>query len=118
MSKGFIDVHHHFFPSTLNKTGMNEHVGWRTPKGHLPWTPELSLKFMDQAGIETAILSFPALSAGSVSEENRVLARERNVHMAKICEKHPGRFGFFATLPFLHDVQGSFLMVQSENHLN
>lgn len=106
MTKGFIDIHHHFFPSTLNKARTNEEVGWQTPEGHLPWTPELSLKFMDQAGIDTAILSFPALSAGSVSEENRTLARERNTYMAKVCQDYPGRFGFFATMPFLQDVEG------------
>ncbi|KAE9410637.1 hypothetical protein BT96DRAFT_912768 [Gymnopus androsaceus JB14] len=107
MTKGFIDIHHHFFPSTLNKARINEDVGWQTPEGHLPWTPELSLKFMDQAGIDTAILSFPALSAGSVSEENRALARERNTYMAKVCQDYPGRFdveGALAEIAYAMDV--------------
>ncbi|KAJ6598985.1 hypothetical protein DFH09DRAFT_1243468 [Mycena vulgaris] len=102
-----IDVHHHFFPANLNKAKSNEEVGWRTPAENLPWAPEISLKFMDASAIDVAILSFPAIASGSVGQANRDQARERNRAMADICRAHPDRFGFFATLPFLDDVQGA-----------
>ncbi|KAJ7129585.1 hypothetical protein C8R44DRAFT_850718 [Mycena epipterygia] len=102
-----IDVHHHFFPSNLDKATSNEKVGWLTPAENLPWTPETSLRFMDAASIDVAVLSFPAIASGSVGQDNRDQARNRNRAMADICRTHPGRFGFFATLPFLDDVEGT-----------
>jgi predicted TIM-barrel fold metal-dependent hydrolase len=105
-----IDVHHHYFPANLNKASSNEKVGWRTPAENLPWNPEISLKFMDAASIDVAILSFPAIASGFVGQENRNQARERNRGMAEICRVYKGRFGFFATLPFLDDIKGALLV--------
>lgn len=104
----FIDIHHHFFCPDLNasKSSASARAGWQTPKENMPWTPELSIKTMDSAGIQAAILSFPAFPSGEISSENRAQARRRNDHVADICQKYPARFGFFATLPFLDDVQG------------
>lgn len=101
-----IDVHHHYFASDLKKIEGYANIGWRAPSENVPWSPELSLKSMDASGIDIAILSLPALFAGSVSVENRALARGRNVAMAGFREAHPTRFGFFACLPFLDDVEG------------
>ncbi|EAU84851.1 amidohydrolase 2 [Coprinopsis cinerea okayama7 len=103
-----VDVHHHYFSSDLkdHKKRTNDKIGWKTPEGNLGWSPELSLKLMDASGVDISILSFPAIAAGEVSPKNRSLARERNRFAAQICAKHPSRFGFFATLPFLDDVQG------------
>ncbi|KAF8974490.1 hypothetical protein BDZ97DRAFT_1900139 [Flammula alnicola] len=102
-----IDVHHHYFPSDLNKEKSNADIGWRTPTGSLPWSPEVSLRAMDAMDVDIAILSFPAVSSGFVSEENRATARKRNLFAADICRTYPDRFGFFVTLPFLDDVEGS-----------
>ncbi|KAJ7094689.1 hypothetical protein B0H15DRAFT_135152 [Mycena belliarum] len=102
-----IDVHHHFFPADLDKGKSNEQVGWRTPAENLPWTPELSLKFMDASSIDLAILSLPAIASGFIGPDNRTQARRRNRAMADICRAHPGRFGFFACLPFLDDIEGA-----------
>lgn len=101
-----IDIHHHYFTSDLNKNQANSKLGWKTPEGNLPWSPEVSLSAMDSMNIDVAILSFPPISSGCVGEENRTTTRKRNDHAAKICVKHPDRFGFFATLPFLDDVEG------------
>ncbi|KAF7332074.1 Amidohydrolase 2 [Mycena kentingensis (nom. inval.)] len=101
-----IDIHHHYFEP--NKGASGNKVGWLTPPENIPWTPAISLRYMDASGIDVAILSFPALSTGSVSRENRHMARQRNVAMAEVCSAHPGRFGFFATLPFLNDIDGEF----------
>lgn len=102
-----IDVHHHFFPGNLNKTKSNRDVGWCTPAENLPWSPDISLKSMNASGTDIAILSIPALSTGSVGEENRMIARDRNASMAQICNAHSERFGFFASLPFLDDTEGN-----------
>ena len=101
-----IDVHHHFFPPDLDKGTFNAQLGWRSPPENLPWTPEKSLQAMDAMNIDFAILSLPAISSGSIHEENRLLARKRNEFAAAICSTYPDRFGFFATPPFLDDVQG------------
>jgi len=104
-----IDIHHHYFPPDLDKEKSNAEVGWVTPKENLPWSPDVSLRTMDAMKIDMAILSFPALSSGSVSEENRSAARKRNAFVADICSAHPDRFGFFATVPFLNDIGGNLL---------
>lgn len=101
-----IDVHHHYFPANLNKQKTNQNVGWRTPAGSLPWSPEVSLKSMQASGIDVAILSLPALNTGSICEDDRKIARERNVHVAQIVQAYPNRFGFLASLPFLDDIEG------------
>ncbi|KAJ3570214.1 hypothetical protein NP233_g4559 [Leucocoprinus birnbaumii] len=105
---GFIDIHHHFYCPELNasKSTFSAKAGWRTPQENLPWSPELSIQVMDSLGIQVAILSFPAFPAGEISAENRASARRRNDYVASIRQKYPDRFGFFATLPFLDDVQG------------
>lgn len=104
---GFIDIHHHFFPPDLDKAKASANSGWRTPEENLPWTPELSIRTMNSMGIQASILSFPAFPSGEISAENRVLARSKNDYVANICRQYPARFGFFATLPFLDDVQGT-----------
>ncbi|KAJ7283569.1 hypothetical protein C8J57DRAFT_1432643 [Mycena rebaudengoi] len=106
-----IDIHHHFFPPDLNKAKANENLGWRTPAENLPWSVELSLKFMDASSIDVSILSFPALASGRIGKENRNQARLRNERMWEICRTRPNRFGFFATLPFLDDIAGALIEI-------
>ncbi|TFK75838.1 amidohydrolase 2 [Pluteus cervinus] len=101
-----IDVHHHFFPLSLQKDKPKADLGWRTPAENLPWTPELSVKAMDDLGIDMAILSLPAIPSGEISQENRSLARERNLYLFEVCKTYPRRYGFFACIPFLHDIEG------------
>ncbi|KAK0191047.1 hypothetical protein F5146DRAFT_1103231 [Armillaria mellea] len=78
-----IDVHHHFFPAAgLMK---QRSVGWTLPPENFPWTPAISLKFLADTGIDVAILSIPAYSEGTVSPENRMVARKHNEYAAEIC---------------------------------
>ena len=65
------------------------------------WTPESSLAVMDKYGTETAILSFVAPSEYlyEKSTKSRDLVRKANETAAEIVNKHPQRFGFFASLP-------------------
>jgi 6-methylsalicylate decarboxylase len=103
-----IDLHHHFFPCRSDKLKKNMEVGWRTPEGNLPWDPEISLACMDMIGIETAILSLPPNSLGAISSEDCNIARANNRFAAQICQKHSGRFRFFAGLPFLKNTTGDY----------
>ena len=101
-----IDIHHHYFTPDLNKAEANSKLGWKTPEANLPWSPKVSLEAMDAMNIDVAILSFPPLSSGSIGEQNRTMARKRNEYVANVCAEYQDRFGFFATLPFLDDVNG------------
>jgi 6-methylsalicylate decarboxylase len=90
VSAGRIDVHHHF-----RVAGM---------KGVMPedgWTPARSIEQMDKFGIATAIVSTPTLmDLYDGTERARALARTYNEYAAKMVQDYPGRFGFFACLPF------------------
>ncbi|KAF9268048.1 amidohydrolase 2 [Marasmius fiardii PR-910] len=101
-----VDIHHHFFPPSLDKASSGKNVGFRTPAENLPWDPEISIRSMDSSNIDVALLSFPAIASGSVGKENRRTTRDRNLYVSEICQRYPGRFGFFATLPFLDDIEG------------
>ncbi|KAF9485286.1 amidohydrolase 2 [Pholiota conissans] len=102
-----IDVHHHYFPLDLDKENSNVNVGFKTPAENLPWFPEISMRAMDTMHIDFSILSFPAISNGCVSQENRAITRGRNEFAADVCRRYPHKFGFFTTLPFLDDIEGS-----------
>ncbi|KAH9482721.1 6-methylsalicylic acid decarboxylase [Psilocybe cubensis] len=101
-----VDIHHHYFTPDLKKDNPNPSIGWKTPAENLPWSPEISLQAMDKMKINVSILSFPSLSTGSVGEENRSMARTKNEYASELCREYPERFMFFATLPFLDDVEG------------
>ncbi|KAI0771591.1 hypothetical protein BD413DRAFT_604359 [Trametes elegans] len=107
MSANRIDIHHHIFPASIGKAGLSAKVGWVTPPENLPWSPEISLRAMDQLRVKTAVLSLPAgLPPGPVGQENRAAARRFNEYAAQICADHPGRFAFFACVPNLFDTEG------------
>jgi predicted TIM-barrel fold metal-dependent hydrolase len=91
-----IDTHHHllpdfFFEATNEKESP---VGGLKPQ---PWTPESSLAFMDEAGIDVAILSIstPGIQLPN-RKAGRELARKCNELAASLISKHPKRFGAFA----------------------
>jgi predicted TIM-barrel fold metal-dependent hydrolase len=97
-----IDIHHHFLPpffvDALAKAG---HAAAGQAEA-LAWSPEASLAMMDDAGIETAIvsLSLPGISFEG-SADPATLARRCNEYAAQMVADHPGRFGAFASLPML-----------------
>ncbi|KAH8830352.1 hypothetical protein DL96DRAFT_1707182 [Flagelloscypha sp. PMI_526] len=98
-----VDIHHHFFPDFLDKAKASTAVGWQTPQENLPWSAQVSLDFMNRAGIDFALLSFPAFSPGTPGADNRIKTRLVNDYAIKICRMYPQRFGFLATLPILDD---------------
>jgi len=97
-----IDTHHHMLPDFFfEATNEKENpVGGLKPQ---VWTPENSLSFMDEAGIDIAILS---ISTPGVQLPDRraaqELARKCNELAASLISKYPKRFGAFASVP-MHD---------------
>lgn len=96
-----IDVHHHFLPpvyvDALGKAGL------RTLDGGMPipaWSAEAAIAMMDRQGIATAMVSLSSPSAHFLPPAQRPgLVRQVNAAGAGLMTAHPGRFGFFATLP-------------------
>jgi predicted TIM-barrel fold metal-dependent hydrolase len=101
-----IDTHHHVLPP--------DYAAWlrrhRKVAGDLPipdWSAEAALAWMDERGIETAILSVstPGVDPWPTADA-RAMARDLNEYVAALVRSRPDRFGLFATL-CLPDVQGS-----------
>jgi len=105
---GRIDVHAHFLPevyaAALSKAGL------RTLDGGFPvpaWSAEAAVAMMDRRQIQTAMVSLSSPSTHFLQPGQRAgLARQINEAGAALVGAHPGRFGFFASLP-MPDVEAS-----------
>ena len=101
MAQGVIDVHSHIitpeFVSALESEGRLLDEGFPIPK----WDAEAQLKWMDEAGIQTSILTLAAPNPTSSA-----VVRATNEAAAKIKREHPDRFRFCAALP-LPDVNAA-----------
>jgi len=101
-----IDVHQHFLPDFFwRETNESANpVGGITPP---PWAQSTALAFMDDAGIDVAMLSIstPGVHVGD-DQRARALARRCNEFAAQLVQSRPDRFGSFAALP-LPDVDGA-----------
>src|SRR5882757_629940 len=103
-----IDVHAHFLPPFYREALIA--AGHEHPDGGaaIPaWDEQRALDTMDSLGIDTAVLSIS--SPGVHFGDDRAaaeLARRVNDEAARLVAEHPGRFGFFASLP-LPDVPGA-----------
>lgn len=105
---GRIDVHAHFLPEpyaeALSKAGL------KTLDGGFPvpaWSAPAALEMMDRQQIETAMISLSSPSTHFLAPKLRPgLVRQVNEAGAALVAAHPGRFGFFATLP-MPDVTAS-----------
>jgi predicted TIM-barrel fold metal-dependent hydrolase len=99
-----IDVHHHYTSPALlaMMKGRRTHQGFNEG-----WTLQKSLDAMDAAGIATAVVSTsdPGVFFGDY-DAARALARDCNEYQARMVTDHPGRFGFFTTVP-LPDVDNA-----------
>ena len=101
LAQGIIDVHSHIitseFMSSLKEEGRLMDEGFPLPKydvaGHLKW--------MDEAGVETSVLTLAAPQPSSTA-----IVRQTNEAAARIKKEHPGRFMFCAALP-LPDVNAA-----------
>ncbi len=98
-AQGVIDVHSHIitseFVSALESEGRVMDEGFPLPK----YDVENHLRWMDEAGVETSVLTLAAPQPSSAE-----VVRITNEAAARIKKEHPGRFLFCAALP-LPDVQ-------------
>lgn len=105
---GRIDVHAHFLPevyvAALRKAGLT------TVDGGMPvpaWSEGAALEVMDRQRIATAMISLSSPSTHFLPPAQRAgLVRDVNEAGRGLMTSHPGRFGFFATLP-LPDVEAA-----------
>ncbi len=101
---GLIDVHHHFMSQAyLDAVGV-ERAASPGSAGHVEaWTAQLSLEFMDMAGIQASIISVsaPGIDMGA-PPATADLARRCNEAQARMVSDHPKRFGSLAILPLPH----------------
>lgn len=100
-ARGLIDVHAHFLPASyVEAAGL---AGMAHPDGIAHWPPwdvGAALDLMGSLGIATSILSVstPGLLLGGGTDVVG-LARRVNDEGAALAHAHPGRLGFFASLP-------------------
>jgi hypothetical protein len=104
MPRRRIDVHHHIVPPAyagwLASQGVSDAGGRELPA----WSANDALALMESHDIATAVVSIstpgvhlrPGIEYDAVA---RAKAREVNEVAARLAHDHPGRFGFFATLP-------------------
>ena len=94
MAQGVIDVHSHIitpeFVSALETEGRLMDEGFPLPK----YNVENHLRWMDEAGVETSVLTLAAPQPSSAE-----VVRQTNEAAARIKKEHPGRFLFCAALP-------------------
>jgi len=94
-----VDTHHHMLPDFFWQETENAHapVGGLAP---LRWSPDVTISFMDDAGIDVAVvsLSTPGVHTGN-SAKARTLARRCNEFAAELLGARPDRFAGLACLP-------------------
>lgn len=100
-----IDIHCHMIPGSyleaITAHGMEMDEGFPIPE----WDAEEHLKFMDEAGIRTSVLTMPAPQPYfGDGAESAAICRKFNEEAAALKALHPGRFLFCAALP-LPDVE-------------
>ena len=99
-----IDTHHHLMPpdyrAALRVAGIDDAGGRALPD----WSPEASLQTMADLDVGTAIVSVstPGTTFLPAAADATALARDVNDYTAALVADHPGRFGFFATVPLPH----------------
>lgn len=98
---GRIDVHAHFLPEVYVEALAKAKL--KTLDGGMPipaWSAEAALEMMDRQQIDTAMVSLSSPAAHFLPVKKRArLVREINLAGAELVRAHPGRFGYFASLP-------------------
>ena len=111
-ARRLVDTHHHFYPREIIdgwQDYMSRHGEGRLQPNVVNWAPASSLEEMDKSGVTTSILSLasiPGVWFGLDAAGMRRMSRLCNEFAAKMVQDHPGRYGFFASLP-MPDVDGS-----------
>ena len=95
-----MDIHCHMIPDSyleaIKAHGMEMDEGFPIPA----WEAEEHLKFMDEAGIQTSVLTMPAPQPYfGDGAESAAVCRKFNEEAAALKALYPGRFLFCAALP-------------------
>src|SRR5712675_1774707 len=92
-----IDMHHHFAPPAWVADVRGRPL---LQPANTRWTPEQSIEDMDRGGVAAAVVSItnPGIWFGDANQTRR-LARACNEYGATLVQRHPTRFGLFASLP-------------------
>ena len=105
-SVGAIDLHSHAitdgYMAAVKANGIEMDECYPIPS----WDVESHLKFMDEAGIQTSVLTMPAPQP--VGSDAAAVCRAWNEECARLKAKYPGRFLFCAALP-LPDVDAAIV---------
>jgi predicted TIM-barrel fold metal-dependent hydrolase len=106
-----IDTHHHFYPPAYDEAWTQWAARHNVPllAQQRAWSQARAVEEMDRTGVGKAFLSVPStpgvwFDAGAAGATR--MARVCNDYAAQMAREHPGRFGFFATLPML-DIDAS-----------
>ncbi|KAL8777971.1 MAG: hypothetical protein Q9213_007623 [Squamulea squamosa] len=101
-----VDVHHHIVPGFYREILSSIDLSAKIP--FPSWSPEASMEFMNNNGIDTAMLSLSAPGAviAGGCDSVRALVRRWNEYAFDLRSAYPKRFGFFAALPGLDDLEG------------
>ena len=105
MPSGRVDTHHHIVPPVwADVLRAQSYFGGQAIPA---WSGSAAVELMDELDIGVAITSVgrPGVYFGDQEEAVR-LARQVNEFSADLAREHPGRFGFFASLP-LPDVDAA-----------
>ena len=99
-----IDVQHHFLPTAYVAAVGKDRIADTVVSNRCPeWTADVSLEAMERNGITRAILSLgaPGFHFDNAAD-SAALTRHCNDEAAELHQRHPDRFGFFASLPLPH----------------
>jgi 6-methylsalicylate decarboxylase len=111
-----IDVHHHFFSPGWKKTEQawaEKNHSFVFP-GNKTWTPELTLADMEQGGVTQAVLSLASIPDNWFGGDPKLaasLAHECNEYVVQVAKDHPGKFGYYCSLPMI-DVDASLKEIE------
>lgn len=107
-----VDFHHHVMPVGLLPDSLvqmwNGKSAWQFPARTPIWSPQRSIEFMDDLGIDTSILSLPNDVESMLPPRIRQgFAREVNTFAKEMGADYPGRFGLFAHVPTPTDLDAA-----------
>jgi predicted TIM-barrel fold metal-dependent hydrolase len=108
-----IDVHYHIYPPRIFTQASSFADQIRSLRGVTDWEPSRAADALDRDGVRTAVISFANPTLWSMDHQpQRRLARLCNDYFAQVVRDNSRRFGVFACLPPLDDVEGALVEIE------